>query len=363
MTSSYVLGEFIPSSYNYWPSDMSSQQIGAPTIAFVDQQARVFRIMRVPALKSGENSLAHSPAQSSSSRRSSTAIKTPTPTYKAKARARKVKVPRPPNAFILYRQERHPLLKLEHPEYHNNDICKFAWPFSVKKSCTNLMPAVILGKRWKSEPDEVKAHYKQLADEIKAKHMQEHPDYQYAPRKPSEKKRRMTARRAAELAQVEDMSFIDLGSDEDVSEASSPAIADVHDILGISRPKPLNQFAKDQDGNIAFTLPTHKTQDLHGMINAHNNYLSTMGLPFDPANQYQLSSSIPTYVQNDQDFVDSLVDWDGIAADVALVRDASAEEMAQLEGVELGNSYLSLSGEDHRALFEAELERTMRYFK
>ena len=225
------------------------------------------------------------------------------------------------------------------------------------------MSAVILGKRWKAEPDEVKARYKQLADDIKAKHMQEHPDYQYAPRKPSEKKRRMTARRAAELAHAGDMSFIELGSDGDVSEASSPAVTDVHDILGNNRPKQMNQFVKDGEGNIGFTLPMRSNQELHGMVNAHNNYLSTAGLPFDPSNQYQLSSSIPTYVQNDQDFADSLIDWDGIAADIALVTGASAEELAHLEGFEFGNDYLSLSDEDQRTRFEAELERTMRYFK
>ncbi len=34
------------------------------------------------------------------------------------------KIPRPPNAFILYRQQYHPLVKAENPEFHNNDICK-----------------------------------------------------------------------------------------------------------------------------------------------------------------------------------------------------------------------------------------------
>src|SRR5437763_10346675 len=198
---------------------MRSKQIGAPTIAFMDQQAGVFRITRVPALKSSENSLTRSQPLSSSSRLSSTVLKASTPTNKAKSYARKAKVPRPPNAFILYRQERHPVLKLEHPEYHNNDICKFACFLSMKNSCANLMAAVMLGKRWKTESDDVKAHFKHLADEIKAKHLQEHPDYQYAPRKPSEKKRRMTARRAAELAQGDNMPLVDLGSDEDVSEA------------------------------------------------------------------------------------------------------------------------------------------------
>jgi hypothetical protein len=49
---------------------------------------------------------------------------------------------------------------------------------------------VILGKQWRAEPEEVKLHFKKLAEELKKKHAEEHPDYQYTPRKPSEKKRR-----------------------------------------------------------------------------------------------------------------------------------------------------------------------------
>lgn len=36
------------------------------------------------------------------------------------------KIARPPNAFILYRQHHHPLVKASHPELHNNQICKSA---------------------------------------------------------------------------------------------------------------------------------------------------------------------------------------------------------------------------------------------
>lgn len=39
--------------------------------------------------------------------------------------AKATKVPRPPNAFILYRQQHHPEVKAAYPEYCNNDICKF----------------------------------------------------------------------------------------------------------------------------------------------------------------------------------------------------------------------------------------------
>lgn len=43
---------------------------------------------------------------------------------KKKAADKKTKVPRPPNAFILYRQHHHPLVKAQYPDMHNNQICK-----------------------------------------------------------------------------------------------------------------------------------------------------------------------------------------------------------------------------------------------
>jgi HMG (high mobility group) box len=85
----------------------------------MDEDAQVFRIMRIPALKSGESSRVNSPARSGSIANSSGLIQETVPSYK-----RKAKIPRPPNAFILYRQEHHPKIKFAHPEYHNNDICE-----------------------------------------------------------------------------------------------------------------------------------------------------------------------------------------------------------------------------------------------
>lgn len=63
--------------------------------------------------------------------------------------------------------------------------------------------AVILGTQWKEEKESTKARYINLAQKLKVKHFLEHPDYQYQPRKPSEKKRRMTRRKAAALAESE----------------------------------------------------------------------------------------------------------------------------------------------------------------
>jgi len=55
----------------------------------------------------------------------------------------------------------------------------------------------MLGKQWKAEPEEVRAHYKALADEQKKKHAEEYPDYQYTPRRPCERKRRASSRQYA----------------------------------------------------------------------------------------------------------------------------------------------------------------------
>lgn len=40
--------------------------------------------------------------------------------------AKPVKIPRPPNAYILYRKERHSVVKEARPGITNNEICKFA---------------------------------------------------------------------------------------------------------------------------------------------------------------------------------------------------------------------------------------------
>jgi hypothetical protein len=46
----------------------------------------------------------------------------------------------------------------------------------------------------------VKATWKAKADELKKKHLQQNPGYSYKPRKPSEKKRRMTKRKMATMS-------------------------------------------------------------------------------------------------------------------------------------------------------------------
>ncbi|RGP63552.1 mating type 1-2 [Fusarium longipes] len=84
----------------------------------------------------------------------------------------RVHIPRPPNAYILYRKERHQIVKDKRPDITNNEISQ------------------VLGQCWNAETPSVRLYYKKKADELKEEHKRLHPDYQYRPRRPSERRRR-----------------------------------------------------------------------------------------------------------------------------------------------------------------------------
>ncbi|KAI8821654.1 high mobility group box domain-containing protein, partial [Fimicolochytrium jonesii] len=72
---------------------------------------------------------------------------------------------RPANSWILYRQEKHPIVLKQHAGITNNNISK------------------IVAEWWKNEPEEIKRIYKSRAEEERRRHRLLHPDYKYAPRK------------------------------------------------------------------------------------------------------------------------------------------------------------------------------------
>ncbi|KAG6101391.1 hypothetical protein E4U30_002064 [Claviceps sp. LM220 group G6] len=92
------------------------------------------------------------------------------------------KIPRPPNAYILYRKERHNAVKEANPGISNNEISQ------------------VLGKSWNLETRELRQRYKEMSENIKIAFHEKYPNYTYRPRKPSEKKRRAKRiKRAAPL--------------------------------------------------------------------------------------------------------------------------------------------------------------------
>ncbi|EQL36520.1 HMG domain-containing protein, variant 4 [Blastomyces dermatitidis ER-3] len=168
--------------------DRLSALLSTPVVAFKDDVNSVYRIMPTPVLDGAVDSAVAQvmPMIATNSDQNAS----PSPKANKAAQGKPEKIPRPPNAFILYRQHHHPLVKASHPGFHNNEI------------------SVLLGKRWKAESAETKAHFKSLADEIKVQHAKDHPDYQYAPRKPSEKKRRSTSRRDAHHLALNDTQIV-----------------------------------------------------------------------------------------------------------------------------------------------------------
>ncbi|KAK7397811.1 slightly ste11-like protein [Neonectria punicea] len=77
------------------------------------------------------------------------------------------KIPRPRNAFILYRQHHQAQVVAQNPNLSNPDISK------------------IIGEQWNEEPEDIKANWKGLADEEKQRHQRQYPDYRYQPRRGS----------------------------------------------------------------------------------------------------------------------------------------------------------------------------------
>jgi len=279
------------------------------------------------------------------------------------------KVKRPRNAFIIYRQKYHPIIKAQRPNIHNNDISQ------------------ILGKQWRDEPESVKNEYRALAEEFKRKHAAENPGYQYAPRKPSEKKRRMTAKKMARLrtaqAEEETQSFpaIDMlevadhersetegliDSEDDVARAmpmhTRRAAQGASDYLRTDRPASTNHMQQSTPGRVALTLPMQSRQLDSELDNYAAGFRPSQMLSFNPSTREQIETSASEHVINDQDFFDSLIDWEGIREDMEIVHGSTMSEEEEFEMIESGNPYLTLVADGKRAEFEAELQRTLSMF-
>lgn len=93
------------------------------------------------------------------------------------------RIPRPPNAYILYRKERHQIVKGKRPGITNNEICEYHVPFFWTHTDSSV--AQVLGRCWNMEHPDIRTYYKKMADDIKEEHKRLYPDYQYRPLKPT----------------------------------------------------------------------------------------------------------------------------------------------------------------------------------
>nr|QQL94653.1 MAT1-2-1 protein [Morchella rufobrunnea] len=81
-------------------------------------------------------------------------------------------VPRPMNAFIIYRNTEMKAVREKYPGIGNNDVSR------------------IIGQRWRELDPKIRAHYKELAAKSAREHQVKHPGYKYTPRKPEDVVRR-----------------------------------------------------------------------------------------------------------------------------------------------------------------------------
>ncbi|KAK3360796.1 mating-type protein Mat a-1, partial [Lasiosphaeria ovina] len=81
------------------------------------------------------------------------------------------KIPRPPNAFILYRKDRHKELKNANPALKNNEI------------------STIVGAMWRRETEEIRTEYFLKAQECKNQLLKYYPQYKYTPRRSADIRR------------------------------------------------------------------------------------------------------------------------------------------------------------------------------
>ncbi|RDX45163.1 hypothetical protein OH76DRAFT_1358250, partial [Lentinus brumalis] len=75
-----------------------------------------------------------------------------------------VKIPRPPNAFILYRNNTLKTLRLMHD-----------------RPIPGTVVSIVAGRAWALEPDENKMVFRRMADAAKKEHQLKYPDYCFKP--------------------------------------------------------------------------------------------------------------------------------------------------------------------------------------
>jgi hypothetical protein len=258
---------------------------------------------------------------------------------------KKSKVPRPPNAFILYRQTHHPILKAEQPLLSNNQI------------------SVILGKQWKAELEEVKDKFRFMADVLKTKHAAENPGYQYAPRKPSEKKRRMTARKLSQLQSAKHQN----SWDKSVEVADHPFGISAAGYLGSERATFPSHIQSEGNGEMSLIMPT-------GHSNVQADYETTMsprlqaksGQTFDftnAADRAVIRGGRTFTTLTAQHFIDNLIDWDGVLDDVQIIRASTNHTSAEIDSTGLDPQVLALESDLQCFEFQDEFDELLSMFE
>lgn len=236
-----------------------------------------------------------------------------------------------------------------------------------------------------------KLHWNNVAEEIKKKHFHDNPEYSYQPRKPSEKKRRMTRGKAAVVAGMTDTLIAPSSS---VQISSSTAFAPVQSGPTISAPVSLTgifyqqttppsdelpvgvpAFQRTESGNAIVDIGDADISDtmLSAMLDEFNKHQPAM---VNPNWQPSVDRAAPfIYMEDDEvsasdkNFYLNLVDIDKLfneheaeVAKIGTVPDTAAAANAAWNSLTLPQQ-TTLFDLDNPRPFETESEMMDRLYK
>ncbi|KAH0354073.1 hypothetical protein KCU81_g1223, partial [Aureobasidium melanogenum] len=183
------------------------------------------------------------------------------------------------------------------PDLHNNEISE------------------IIGKMWRDESEPVKKQWKDKAENVKRQHLRDHPDYQYQPRKPHEKKRRMTKRKAMALAAQQNTPSTSASASAVSTSANaqapadsttfSPAPSSVGPFSSVTSPAQIVDLANFDDPSLsysadgdlaAFTLDSFQPGQLDLFTNLLNDHNTDMMYGPTSVRAPGACTSIPTAI-------------------------------------------------------------------
>lgn len=159
-----------------------------------------------------------------------------------------------------------------------------------------IIKAKIIGKMWRDESESVKKQWKDKAENVKRQHLRDHPDYQYQPRKPHEKKRRMTKRKALALAAQQSTTPSSSSTSGTAPNPTittfSPTPSATGPFTSITSPSQILDLGNTEDlsltynptNNLAsFTLDTFEPAQLDLFTNLLNDHNADFSYPSAPA--------------------------------------------------------------------------------
>ena len=142
-----------------------------------------------------------------------------------------------------------------------------------------------------------------MADDLKKKHALAYPDYQYQPRKPSEKKRRMTRRKLDILNNAKSRVITSV----DGSPAAEEAVLNQGE-----EAEALPEFDRTYYGNISFDLGSEDVDNntFKAMLEKHNASIDSTTNQASEEISPVLFNEVLASSQNDDNFFSSIVNYD-----------------------------------------------------